>query len=246
LNRPRISERLRNFTLAVESGQTADELRLTCYHYPEIGFEVVDKQTGKLGYVDLQDGRFFEVTESGPEQPNKETREPYSLYARIQESGNPGEFDAPQDEKTIPGMSLIPQTQCNWCTAASCQMILKFYGFELEQSALAAFMNIPRDCHNGGADLYAQRDALSHFSNGSLHPVIDTNPLGSECVTALVQNRPLKNGLYQHATVCAGWKKLDGVVQYLIYDPLPMNVGSIHYQNPYIIYSINFIITPPQ
>jgi hypothetical protein len=218
--------------------------RLACYHYPEVGFEVIDEQTGNLGYLDTADGRFFPTTDSGPNEQNLETRKPYSLSARLSsESGHPGIFDAPQDECEVPRMELIPQERDNWCAAASVQMLLKHYGYDVPQTDIASFMKIPTNPSLGGADIYAQQDALRHFSNDKIRALIDNTPLGEECVKELLANRPLKNGLFQHATVCAGWKKMDGVVQYLIYDPLPVNKGTIRYQNPYIIYSLNFITT---
>ena len=217
---------------------------LVCYHYPEIGLLGTDSQSGEQYVVDVADKRRFNLSESGNAVADSESRVPYSFLNSVTERGDPGQFDVPQDEFSISTFRLIGQEKDNWCAAASCQMILAHHGIEQSQASIAQAMRIPQDPNQGGAGLNGQVEAFRQLGP-TLTSTPDATPVGVECIGELVARRPVKNGIFQHAQVIAGWKRFGASIHYLIYDPLPVGMGAVKYQNPRIIHSINFITARP-
>jgi hypothetical protein len=217
------------------------DIPIAAYHYPDLGVLARDTKTGDTGYVDLFDLTFHRVSESGAPPSNPESRVISSFYNTLEESGDPGSFTVPSDEFALDHVPLIGQEADNWCAAASCQMILGYYGITKTQQSIAEAMSIPADAANGGASLGNQVAAYKTLSDGRLQASSTETTLGADCVNELLAHRPVKNGIVQHAEVIAGWKASEYGPQYLIYDPLPKDQGGTHYQNPQIVYSLNFV-----
>ena len=213
-----------------------------CYHYPELAI-LTKNAAGEDIFVDISDGRSFKLSESGSQ--TTETRTPYSFLSEYSESGDPGPIQVPSDDLDLTGQ-LIGQERDNWCTAASCEMILAFHGIATTQADIAAIMNIPENPALGGASGTSQLTAFEHFGADLFHARLNDAPLGQECVNELSSGRPVKIGIFGHAQACFGWKQMDGTILYRIYDPLPVGKGALKLQNPNIIWSRNHITFQPK
>jgi hypothetical protein len=217
---------------------------LYCYHYPNLA--IIISRADKQVFVDIVDGKEFEITESGTNQASsEENRIPYSFLSQISEAGAPGEFTVPIPEYEIPG-KLHGQIHDNWCAAASCQMVLEGLGIVVTQEEIARLMEIPEDPKQGGASIDDQMKAFFALLPGGMTATLDLDPLGNECISSLLKDRPLKLGIWRHAQAIFGWTSIADAVLYKIYDPLPVGVGSIKYQNPHIVWSMNYITVEPK
>lgn len=231
-------------TLTFEYGLnqlSPNDYKIYCYNYPNLG--VMVEKNGELFIKDITTNVLYKInsSESGV-AVNFESINPYSFLNQLSESGDPGAIDFPAPELAIPNFTLIPQKKDNWCAAASCQMILKFFNIDIPQEQIAVEMKIPANASSGGASLGNQLLVYQRYL-GALNFIADSNPKGQDCVSALQKGHPIKNGIFQHAQVITGWKIINDKKYFQIHDPMPVNIGTVKFQNPYIVFPINYIFS---
>lgn len=231
-------------TLSFEYGLNQflqNDYKIYCYNYPNLG--VMVEKNGALYIKDITTSVFYKIntSESGV-NANFESINPYSFLNQLSESGDPGPLEFPNSELAIANFTLIPQKKDNWCAAASCQMILAYYNIDIPQEQIAVEMKIPANASSGGASLSNQLLVYQKYL-GTLNFIADSNPKGQDCVNLLKKNHPIKNGIFQHAQVITGWKIINEKKYFQINDPMPVNIGTVKYQNPYIIFPINYIFS---
>lgn len=120
-----------------------------------------------------------------------------------------------------------------WCVVATGQMLLDFWRFHETQTDIAAAMNT-----GPGGTGYADEVngyhaiACSHFT--ATH---DTSPTLAEARAEIDANRPFDYSYSYHAMACAGYRRLifqrflaDPQYSLLIYDPSPVNIGTIRWE----------------
>ena len=234
-----ITERI----LASRASDGEEKPKLYCYSYPSLGVEVIKEETGEIGFIDIEDSSFFRVTESGVDDTTDTTEGPCisSFLENLSESGESEDYEVPKDEYIIPNVPLLPQLKNNWCAAASCQMVLVFHGFEVTQEYIADLMKIPDNPQYGGAASNIQNRVYEQAADNKVTATYDVTPTLQECIKELSENRPVKNANYRHARVNTGWKNSEYGVLYRIHDPLPVNKGSVKYENPIVVHPKNFI-----
>ena len=124
-------------------------------------------------------------------------------------------------------------------------MVLAFHNINIDQARIAQLMNIPEDPEQGGVGSNAQLPVYTQLSAGQLRIMPDNTPTVAECIAEIHAGRPLKSGRAQHARVFGGWCDTEYGVMYQVFDPYPVDQGKIGYENPKVIYSLNFVYAHP-
>ncbi len=124
--------------------------------------------------------------------------------------------------------ALYAQQTNVYCAVATGQMILDFYRWNFDQTAIAAAMGTGA----GGTSQAGQETGYRSLSNQCLEAWHDYSADWAEAKAEIDANRPLKSGIPGHARACAGWKRqnvsLIGTTpkRWLrIYDPWPWNAN---------------------
>ncbi len=143
---------------------------------------------------------------------------------------------------------LYAQQTNVYCAVATGQMILDFYRYPFEQTAIAAAMGTGAT----GTSFAGQETGYETLSNGCLDAGHDFSADWTEAKAEIDANRPLKSGIPGHARACAGWKRqnisLVGVPpkRWLqIYDPWPWNAdlcsgGAVYWEDWDAVTHTNF------
>lgn len=135
-----------------------------------------------------------------------------------------------------------------YCAVATGQMILDFYRYYFDQTAIAVAMGTDAS----GTSFAGQEKGYKSLSNGGLNAWHDFTPDWTEAKAEIDANRPVKSGIPGHARACAGWERqnitLTGVApaRWLqIYDPWPWNAdicagGAVYWENWDAVTHTNF------
>jgi hypothetical protein len=127
--------------------------------------------------------------------------------------------------------NLHGQENSYYCAVACSQMILDYYRYYFEQNFIANEMNVNND---SGASSIDQVNCVNHITNHHFTATRDTAVTWEKARDEINNNRPLKDGIPDHARVCVGWKqmKIGNLTRkyLLIYDPWPTGSGKIYWQ----------------
>ncbi len=120
-----------------------------------------------------------------------------------------------------------------WCVVATGQMILDFWRFYETQTNIAAAMNTGV----GGTSYAGEVNGLGSIACSHFNATHDANPTLTEALAEIDANRPFDYSYSYHAMACAGYRRLnllkyfaDPQYSLLIYDPSPVNVGTIRWE----------------
>jgi len=167
-------------------------------------------------------------------------REVTATYYRAGSSGAVvlGAGEATTAGKNILSITLFPQERGDWCAVATIQMISDYFGTSYTQNEIARLTNT-----NGG--MYVE-DEVEFFKNhlGKQESYADYSPSFQKEVYEIENSRPFGSNIESftiaggHARVGAGYNDDWGRSEIYIYDPWPMNHGSVYWE-PYS--SVNHI-----
>ena len=143
--------------------------------------------------------------------------------------------------KTLSGFPLYAQLGSAWCPFATAQMISGYYGYSRTQTGIASTMGITNP-DNGATTQQSLSNyyQVSTASGGLGKPNSQLRWNGqftyNDFVSNLGANRPQytdrSETLSYHARAVAGYSYSSSTSQYLyIYDPGPVNVGSLYWEN---------------
>jgi hypothetical protein len=139
--------------------------------------------------------------------------------------------------KTLP-VHLYPQINNDYCIPAVGQMIANYYGVSHSQSHIAAEEGTIIGI---GTTLTGELHYYTESSPAGLqkiNSVFGNGPTYQDCTAEINANRPfdalIGNNYYSHGRVCAGWWiDIYGYKWLYIFDPEPVNIGSISWENWY-------------
>jgi PKD repeat protein len=143
--------------------------------------------------------------------------------------GASGAVTAAPGKKVLP-LTLHPQEQNDWCGVAAIQMISEFFGTSYNQEDIARWTNT----RNG---MYVEDQTL-FFRNylGKGESYSDYDPSFQKEVYEIENNRPFGSNVDSHtligghARVGAGYNDEWGRNEIYIYDPWPMDRGSVYWE----------------
>ena len=132
-------------------------------------------------------------------------------------------------KKTLP-LTLYPQQSGDWCAVASIQMISDYFGTYFSQDDIARLTNT-----RGG--MYVE-DQVEFFIKhlGKEETYADYNPSFKKEMAEIANNRPFGSNVESptvaggHARVGAGYNDDWGRKEIFIYDPWPVNQGSVYWE----------------
>jgi len=136
--------------------------------------------------------------------------------------------------KTLQGFPLYPQETNDYCTKATCQMLLDWWNYSYDQSDIAAAM-VPNPACPPLDDYCLEVNGLMNLTNGQLHSESDFTPSFNEVLSEINANRPFDYSFFGHSTACYGYRKLrislyqtGGILNGDVYlhDPYPANQGA--------------------
>jgi hypothetical protein len=231
-------------------GAAINSIDLVCYNYPDIGimfrFSIPGAKEDSL-VLDAYD--FSVIPESQQLSYYNEIRAS-DISTRIANAQSEQEYllnrqtgISPKSgaTKTLSGFPLYPQLGSAWCPFATAQMISGYYGYSRTQTGIASTMGIANP--DNGATI---QQSLSNYyqvstaSGGLGKPNSQLLWTGQftydDFVNNLNANRPQHTDRYEtssyHARAVAGYSYSSSTSQYLyIYDPGPVNVGSLYWEN---------------
>ncbi|QQR71199.1 MAG: PKD domain-containing protein [Methanolinea sp.] len=149
-----------------------------------------------------------------------------------------GAGEAPSTGKKVLPITLYPQKKGDWCAVASIQMISDYFGTYFDQDDIARLTNT-----KGGMYVEDQVEFLI-LHLGKQETYADYSPSFQKEVYEIENNRPFGSNVESftiaggHARVGAGYNDDWGRNEIYIYDPWPMNQGSVYWE-PYS--SVNHI-----
>ena len=136
----------------------------------------------------------------------------------------------------------IPQEQTEWCWAACAQMVLQFYGTDVQQCSLASqLFGIPNCCSKPAPELCKNPaqvpDIASVFTdNGRSAPTfVDDNVTFETLQSEINENRPVEIGFdwgndNGHQVLVCGWR-IDAVGPLLLVNDPLYGCGPVYYVN---------------
>jgi hypothetical protein len=223
-------------------------LDLVCYNYPEIGVLVRYSVKGGSEETLVLDAYDLSVVPASRMDSYYENILPTEIKTRVTQATYErdallarGTTISPKATvtKTLNGFPLYPQQGSAWCAFATAQMISGYYGYSRTQTGIADTMGVNP---NNGATIEQTRSNYYQVStaNGGLGKsgsfIRYTGQFTyTDIVNELGSNRPLHTDRYEstsyHARAIAGYS-YSGTSEYLyIYDPWPVNQGSLYWEN---------------
>jgi PKD repeat protein len=143
-----------------------------------------------------------------------------------------GAGEATTAGKKVLSINLYPQEKGDWCAVAALQMISDYFGTSYTQNDIARLTNT-----DGG--MYVE-DEVEFFINhlGMQESYADYSPSYQKEVYEIENDRPFGSNIESftiaggHARVGAGYNDEWGRSEIYIYDPWPVNKGSVYWE-PY-------------
>lgn len=133
---------------------------------------------------------------------------------------------------------LIPQMTDMWCWAASGQMCMGYYGYNVSQCSQAKQeFGLQEDCCNSPITSECDKGGWPEFNKyGFSADVTDSTALSLDLIKRQISclKKPVSFswrwlGGGGHMMVIIGYKVVDGENYLLINDPLPVQIGSQYY-----------------
>jgi len=221
---------------------------LVCYNYPEIGVMVrysVNSGTEETLVLDAYD---LAVVPASHMDSYYQNILPTETKARITRAVSERNALLVQETtvspkatvtKTLSGFPLYPQQGSAWCAFATAQMISGYYGYSRTQTGIASTMGV--NPNNGatieqaGSNYYQVSTANGGLGKSGSFIRYTGQFTYTDIMNELGSNRPLHTDRYEsasyHARAIAGYS-YTGTSQYIyIYDPWPVNQGSLYWEN---------------
>ncbi len=248
-----------------------EEVRLVCYHYPNLGILFYSQDDPATRFViDVWDLTIIPVNPS-EQQENPESVNavwsPYDIVVRSTVApfrstwrrnvnllpALPGSFkelldtvakvSAPGDVFTTPPVELIARENDDNCASATAQMILKHHGETSHtQAAIADAMSTV----SGGATPENQVKGINKLVGTKLRAKLDDQPSPEKAQCEILRNRPFKVGSSTHARAVGGFRVVAGNQTCLhILNPSPTSQGSFCYEPWDPISHANFMYVRP-
>jgi hypothetical protein len=136
------------------------------------------------------------------------------------------------------GVSLIPQSQSNWCWAASAQMIMNYHGHQYAQCTQANERFDEYSCCANGSTSFCNRTGHPEFWRYDFHATQTSGALSWSSLVDEIgcKGRPVAFSWYWldengnddggHMMVALGHTTSYGTNYVLMHDPLPVNSGT--------------------
>jgi len=120
-----------------------------------------------------------------------------------------------------------------WCVVATGQMILDFWRYYNSQTAIATAMGTG----SGGTSWNGEVNGLESLTCNHFDAQSDLSPTFSKAKAEIDANRPFDYSYSYHAMACVGYRQQNFYVfgtqpvnSVLLYDPSPVNVGTIRWE----------------
>lgn len=150
-----------------------------------------------------------------------------------------GEIQSAQEganETTVP-LVLRGQETPVYCAIACAQMIMEYHGLVKTQAEIAAVMNPD----STGTTNPNQIAGYNTFLSPRFTAIFDETASFAEGRNEIIEGRPMKSGIAGHARVGAGFRVKNDELWLYIYDPWPVNQGTVYWESWGTLHHTNYV-----